>query len=142
MKTYMAKAGEVTRRWHLIDATDQVVGRLAARCATLLMGKHRPEYTPHVDTGDFIVVVNAAKLRFTGRKLQQKVYQRYSGYPSGLKQETAGSLMKRAPERVLKLAVKRMLPKSKLGRHMLSKLKIYAGADHPHAAQDPQPLAL
>jgi len=141
MKTYMAKPGEVTQQWHLVDATDQVVGRLATQCARILMGKHRPAYTPHLDTGDFIVVVNAAKLRFTGKKLDQKVYQRYSGYPSGLKEEKAGSLLKRDPRRLFELAVRRMLPKNKLARHMLTKLKVYAGPDHPHDAQEPQPLA-
>ena len=142
MKTYMAKPGEVTQQWHLVDAADKVLGRLATRLATILMGKHRPEYTPHVDTGDFVVVVNAAKIKVTGNKLQQKTYERYSGYPSGRKVTSLGEMLEKHPERVISEAVRRMLPKSKLGRAMLRKLKVYAGPDHPHEAQQPQPLEI
>jgi large subunit ribosomal protein L13 len=142
MKTYMAKPGQVEQNWWLVDASDQVVGRLATRLATILMGKHRATYTPHVDTGDFVVVTNAAKVRFTGNKWQTKVYQRYSGYPGGLKEETADALRRRKPEEILRQAVKRMLPKSDLGRKMLAKLKIYRDEKHRHQAQQPQPLEL
>lgn len=142
MKTYMAKPAQVEQHWWLVDATDQVVGRLATKLATILMGKHRPTYTPHVDTGDFVVVTNAEKVRFTGKKWQTKIYQRYSGYPGGLKEETAESLRRRKPEEILRQAVKRMLPKSNLGRKMLAKLKVYHGAKHPHQAQQPEPLEL
>ncbi len=141
VKTYMAKPGEVQQRWWLVDATDQVVGRLATDIAMVLMGKHRPTYTPHVDTGDFVVVVNAEKVVFTGRKWDQKVYTRYTGYP-GLKTEKAAEIRDRVPERILREAVRRMLPKNRLGRKMISKLKIYAGPDHPHQAQQPEPRPL
>lgn len=140
MKTYMAKPGEVDQQWWLVDATDQVVGRLASKLAVILMGKHRPTYTPHVDTGDFVVVTNAEKVCFTGRKWQTKIYQRYTGYPGGQRLETAEKLRQRKPEEILRQAVKRMLPKSHLGRRMLSKLKVYAGGKHPHQPQQPQPL--
>ena len=136
-KTYVAKPGEVEQKWHVIDATDLIVGRLASEIAVILMGKHRPEYTPHVDTGDFVVVVNAEKVRLTGKKWEQKRYTWYTGYP-GLREVTAGERLKRKPELVLEEAVRRMLPKSKLGRRMLSKLKVYAGPDHPHQPQQPQ----
>jgi len=139
-KTYVAKPGEVHQRWWVVDATDQVVGRLAVRIATILMGKDKPTYTAHVDTGDFVVVVNAGKVRFTGRKWQQKVYQRYSGYPGGLTEEPAEHLVKRKPCEILHEAVRRMLPKNRLARQMLSKLKLYAGPTHPHQAQQPEPL--
>ncbi|MCS7047062.1 MAG: 50S ribosomal protein L13, partial [Gemmataceae bacterium] len=142
MPTYMAKPGEVPRNWHLIDATDQVVGRLAVRIANILRGKHRPQYTPHVDTGDFVIVVNAAKVKFTGRKLEQKTYQRYSHYPGGLKIIPAKTLLEKHPERILENAVRRMVPRNKLGRAQLAKLKIYAGPDHPHQAQQPKELKL
>ena len=142
MKTFMAKPGQVEQQWWLVDARDQVVGRLATKLATLLMGKHRPTYTPHVDTGDFVVVTNVEKVRFTGRKWQTKIYQRYSGYPGGLREDTAEYLRQHKPQEILRLAVKRMLPKNNLGRKMLSKLKIYAGAEHPHQAQQPKPLEL
>ncbi len=136
-KTYMAKPGEVKRNWYVVDAKNAVVGRLASKIAVILMGKHRPTYTPHVDTGDFVIVTNVEQIEFTGKKWKEKTYARYSGYP-GLKVETAESLRKRLPERVLREAVRRMLPKNKLGRHMLAKLKIYTGADHPHQAQQPE----
>ena len=138
MATYMAKKGKIPQRWFLIDATDQVVGRLAVRVATILRGKHRPEYTPHVDTGEFVIVVNAAKLRFTGKKLQTKTYQTYSHYPGGLKVVSAKELMARRPERILMEAVRRMVPRTPLGRQQMTKLKIYAGPSHPHQAQEPQ----
>ena len=142
MKTYVAKPGEVAKTWYLVDATDHVVGRLAARLAMTLMGKDKPQYTAHVDTGDFVVVVNAEKVRFTGKKWQDKMYKRYTGYPGGLRQEPAGHLLKRKPTMILREAIRRMLPKNKLGRRMLSKLKLYAGPDHPHQAQQPVPMDL
>jgi large subunit ribosomal protein L13 len=142
MRTYMPKKGEIEQRWHLVDGEDQVVGRLASRLARVLMGKHRPEYTPHMDTGDYVVVVNAAKVRFTGRKAADKRYFHYTGYPGGLRERTVADLLERKPTDVLFLAVRRMLPKTRLGRQMIQKLKIYPGADHPHDAQQPQPLTL
>jgi large subunit ribosomal protein L13 len=140
MKTYTAKPGELVSHWHLVDATDKPVGRLAAQLATILMGKHRPTYTPHVDTGDFVVVVNAEKVRFTGTKWKTKQYKRFSGYPGGLRLEAAERLRDRRPTEILRLAVKRMLPKNRLAYQMIRKLKLYAGPDHPHQAQQPQPL--
>lgn len=136
-KTFVAKPGEIPQRWLLVDAKDKVVGRLASDIAVRLMGKHRPTYTPHVDTGDFVVVINADKIRFSGKKAEYKVYTRYSGYP-GLKVQTVRERLERYPERVLREAVRRMLPKNKLARKMLSKLKTYCGADHPHHAQQPE----
>jgi large subunit ribosomal protein L13 len=141
MKTYMAKPGEVEQKWHTIDAADQVVGRLASRIAVLLMGKHRPTYTPHVDTGDYVVVINAAKVKFSGKKLQQKEYRWYTGYP-GQKAITAETRLERKPELILREAVRRMLPKNKLAYKMINKLKIYRGAEHPHQAQQPAPVEL
>ena len=141
MKTYMARPGEVTPKWWLVDATDRVVGRLASDIAMILMGKHRPTYTPHVDTGDFVVVVNAEKVVFSGKKWDQKRYTWYTGYP-GLHVETAGHRLARKPGRILRDAVRRMLPKNKLATHMLQKLKIYAGDQHPHQAQQPEPIKL
>jgi large subunit ribosomal protein L13 len=138
----MAKKGEVEQRWHLVDGKDQVVGRVASRIARVLMGKHRPEYTPHIDTGDYVVVTNAAELRFTGRKDQQQRYFHYTGYPGGLRERTVSDLKEKKPEEILHLAVRRMLPKTRLGRQMIQKLKIYPGAEHPHEAQQPQPLTL
>ncbi len=140
MKTYLPR--EIHRNWWVIDATDQVLGRLASRIALLLMGKRKPEYTPHLDTGDFVVVVNAEKVRLTGKKLDQKMYYRHSGYPGGLKVRTARQMLQSHPERVIQLAVKRMLPKNRLGRRMLKRLKVYAGPVHPHAAQKPKFLDL
>ena len=142
MKTYMAKKGEFQRRWAHVDATDKILGRLATQIATVLMGKHRPTYTPHVDTGDFVVVTNASKIRVTGQKLDQKEYQRFSGYPGGLKRIPLRRMMEKKPGQVLRLAVRRMLPKGALGNKMLKKLKVYAGPDHPHQAQQPQELVL
>ena len=142
MSTFMAKKGEIEQRWFVIDATDQVVGRLAVRIADILRGKHRPIYTPHEDTGEFVVVINASKLRFTGKKLETKVYQSYSHYPGGLKIVPASEMLAKHPERVLEIAVRRMVPRTKLGRQQMSKLKIYAGPSHPHQAQQPQELKL
>ena len=141
MKTFMAKTGEVEHRWWLVDATDKVVGRLASDIAMVLMGKHRPTYTPHVDTGDYVVVINADKVRFTGKKWQQKIYRWYTGY-QGLKTETAEHRRDRKPELIVEEAVRRMLPKTRLGRVMLDKLKVYAGGEHPHQAQQPEPMVL
>src|SRR4051812_33558963 len=140
MKCYQAKAGELTPQWYVIDATDAVVGRLAAQIAPILMGKHRPTYTPHIDTGDYIIVTNVDKVVFTGNKWQQKSYQRYSGYPGGQKEEQAWKLFRRRPARILELAIQRMMPKNKIGRHMMGKLKLYVGPQHPHQAQQPIPL--
>jgi large subunit ribosomal protein L13 len=138
--TISAKKEEVQRDWHIVDATGQTAGRLFTRIASVLRGKHKPSYTPHVDTGDFVIVVNAEKIRFTGKKLDQKEYQRYSGYPGGRKTETARSLLNRRPVAVIETGVKGMLPKTKLGRAMFKKLFVYEGPDHPHQAQKPQPF--
>jgi large subunit ribosomal protein L13 len=140
MNCYQAKAGELDKTWFVIDATGMVVGRLAAQIAPILMGKHRPTYTPHIDTGDYVIVTNVDKVVFTGNKWQQKVYQRYSGHPGGQKEEAAWKLFQRHPERILQLAIQRMMPKNKIGRHMQSKLKLYSGSQHPHQAQGPVPL--
>jgi large subunit ribosomal protein L13 len=137
MKTWTPKQGEVERKWFVIDAKDKVLGRLAAESARILRGKHKPQYTPHADTGDFVIIINASQIRLTGKKLEQKTYYRYSGYPGGLKSIRADKLLKEKPEKMFKLAVKGMLPKNTLGRAQLSKLKIYAGETHPHAAQQP-----
>ena len=142
MTTYTAKAGQIQQGWYVVDAQDKVLGRLAVQIATRLRGKHKPEYTPHIDTGDFIVVVNAAKLRVTGRKDERKVYYRHSGYPGGLKETNFKKLQAKKPTRVLHLAVKGMLPKGPLGYAMLRKLKVYAGATHPHSAQQPKALEI
>ncbi|MBI1852025.1 MAG: 50S ribosomal protein L13 [Planctomycetes bacterium] len=138
MKTAMVKTGQANPRWLLVDATDQVLGRLAAKVAMVLMGKHRPTYTPHVDTGDFVVVVNAAKIRVTGRKREQENHQWYTGYPGGQRERSLGEMLDTRPDEVIQLAVRRMLPKSKLGRSMFTKLKVYAGTEHPHGAQRPE----
>jgi large subunit ribosomal protein L13 len=140
-KSYQAKAGELKAQWYVIDATDQVVGRLAAQIAPILMGKHRPTYTPHIDTGDYVIVTNVEKVVFTGDKWRQKSYVRYTGHPGGQKEEPAWKLVQRRPERILELAVRRMMPKNKIGRHMMSKLKLVVGPTHPHQAQQPIPLA-
>jgi large subunit ribosomal protein L13 len=142
MSTFMAKPGDVEQRWHLIDATDQVVGRLAVVIANILRGKHRPEYTPHQDTGEFVVVINAARVRFTGKKLLTKTYASYSHYPGGLKIVSAREVMEKHPERILEQAVRRMVPRNKLGRQQMTKLKVYGGPQHPHQAQQPQALKL
>ena len=140
MKTYSAKAGEVNRDWFVVDAADKTLGRLASEIAHRLRGKHKPEYTPHVDTGDYIVVINAEKVKVTGAKATDKMYHHHSGYPGGLKSMSFEKLIDRAPERVLLRAVKGMLPRNPLGRAMFKKLKVYAGSEHPHTAQQPQPL--
>lgn len=142
MRTFSAKPREIHRDWFVVDATDKVLGRLAAEIARRLRGKHKPEYTPHVDTGDYIVVVNAAKLRVTGTKAEQKIYYRHSGYPGGIYEDTFTRLQRRAPARVLEKAVKGMLPKGPLGYAMIKKLKVYAGVDHPHVAQQPKLLEI
>jgi large subunit ribosomal protein L13 len=142
MKTYHAKKEEVIRDWYLVDAEDKVLGRLACEIAHRLRGKHKPIYAPYMDTGDFVIVVNAGKISLTGKKLTDKVYYHHSGYPGGIKAITAGKLLKEKPEEVLRTAVKGMLPKNTLGRAMLKKLKIYAGGDHPHEAQCPRILDL
>ena len=142
-KTYMAKTGELTRKWFVVDISGKVLGRAATKIATVLMGKHRPEYTPHVDTGDFVIVINASKLRVTGNnKLTDKVYTRYSGYPSGLKTVTLEDMLAKYPERVVSQAVKRMLPKGRLGRSMLKKLKVFPGSEHCHQAQQPEEMKI
>ena len=140
LRSYCAKPGEVEQRWYHVDAADQVLGRLAVKVATVLMGKHKPTYTPHVDTGDFVVITNAARVRVTGSKAQTMSYPRYSYYPGGYKEIPYERMMQDHPERIVREAVRRMLPKSTLGRHMLAKLKVYACEDHPHAAQQPQPF--
>lgn len=142
MGTFSPKPGDIERRWHIVDADDQVLGRLASQIAQLLRGKHKPIYAPHVDTGDFVVVVNAEKIVLTGNKREQKIAYRHSGYPGGLKKTPYSTLLDTKPERAIQLAVKGMLPRNKLGRKMLTKLKVYAGTDHPHAAQQPQPFEI
>jgi large subunit ribosomal protein L13 len=137
MKTYSAKPHEVEQNWLLVDAEGQTLGRMAASIATRLRGKHKPEYTPHIDTGDFVVVINADKVKVTGNKAKGKIYHAHSGFPGGLKSISFEKLLDKAPERVIKLAVKGMLPKNPLGRAMFKKLKVYAGAEHPHGAQQP-----
>jgi large subunit ribosomal protein L13 len=151
-KSYLAKKETVRPEWFVVDADNQIVGRLATRLATILMGKHKPTYTAHVDTGDFVVVVNAEKVRFSGqpiadeshpyftKKMLTRTYEKYTGYPSGRQVHTAADLLKRKPEMILQEAVRRMLPKSKLGRQMLKKLKLYAGPEHPHQAQEPRDI--
>ncbi|HKF31032.1 MAG TPA: 50S ribosomal protein L13 [Jatrophihabitantaceae bacterium] len=141
MSTYTPKPGEVSRAWHVIDANDVVLGRLASQAAQLLRGKHKPQFARHVDTGDFVVVVNAEKVALTGQKRDDHRY-RHSGYPGGLSRRSVGELLERRPERVIELAVRGMLPKSSLGRKQLKKLKVYAGPNHPHAAQKPQPFEI
>ena len=142
MKTYSAKPGEITRDWYVVDAEGQILGRLATQIADRLRGKGKPGYTPHVDTGDFVVVVNAEKIAVTGTKLDSKIYYRHSGYPGGLKQRTLREQLDRRPTEVLRKAVKGMLPKNKLASQQITKLKIYAGPEHPHEAQNPRPLEL
>ena len=142
MKTFTAKNETVQRDWYLVDATGKTLGRLAAELAHRLRGKHKPVYTPHVDTGDYLVVVNAEKIAVTGNKLQDKMYHRFTGYVGNLKSESLAQALERHPERVLEIAVKGMLPKNTLGRAMYRKLKVYAGPNHPHTAQQPQPLEL
>lgn len=142
VKTYSAKPGEVERKWYLIDADGVILGRLASKCANILRGKEKPQYTPHVDTGDFVVVINAEKIRVTGGKELKKEYFRHSGFPGGLKSETLEEALAKHPERVIEHAVKGMLPKTTLGRAQGLKLKVYAGPDHPHAAQQPEKIEM
>ncbi len=140
MATPMAKKGEVERKWHLVDAQGKTLGRLATRVAVLLRGKNKPIFTPHVDAGDFVIVVNADKVVLTGKKLKDKLYIHHSGYPGGLKSISAEKLMQKKPERLISMAVQGMLPKNKLGRKLIKKLKVYTGANHPHEAQQPEAL--
>jgi large subunit ribosomal protein L13 len=142
MKTYNAKPGEIERRWYVVDADGQILGRLATQIADTLRGKGKPQYTPHVDTGDFVVVVNAEKIAVTGNKLEEKMYYRHSGYPGGLKSRPLRDELERRPTEVIRKAVKGMLPRNRLGRAQLRKLKIYAGPEHPHTAQAPEELKL
>lgn len=142
MKTAFAKKTEVTKKWYVVDAEGMVVGRLASRVALVLRGKHKPIYTPHVDTGDYVIVVNAEKVRFTGNKLEKKAYYHHTGYPGGIKKEMAKDIMKTSPERIIISAVRGMLPKNSLGRRQLKKLKVYRGPEHPHMAQKPEVLNL
>jgi large subunit ribosomal protein L13 len=142
VRTFSPKAADIQRQWHVIDASDVVLGRLASHVAILLMGKHKPIFAPHLDTGDFVIVVNASKVALTGNKLTDKRLYRHSGYPGGISSQTYGELLAKRPERLLESAVKGMLPKNSLGRNMLRKLKIYAGPDHPHEAQQPVPFTI
>ena len=142
MTTLSTRPADVTRQWRLVDASDLVLGRLASSVASVLRGKDKPEYTPHVDVGDFVVVVNAEKVRVTGNKREDKIYHRHSGYPGGIKSMSFRSLQERVPERIIELAVKGMLPRNPLGRQMARKLKVYAGPEHPHQAQQPQPMEI
>jgi large subunit ribosomal protein L13 len=142
MDTFFPKEGDLNRKWYVADAEDIVLGRLSAKIATVLRGKHKAIYTPHTDTGDFVIVINAEKVRMTGNKLEQKTYERYSGYPGGLRVQNAKALLASKPEEVIKLSVRGMLPKNVLGRQMIKKLKVYKGAEHPHKAQMPEMLDL
>ena len=142
MKTYQAKKEEVDRQWRLVNAEGKVLGRLASGVARMLRGKHKPVYTPHLDTGDFIIVVNSEKVSLTGKKMKDKIYYRYTGYPGGIKAVSAEKLLAKKPAEMIRMAVKGMLPKNSLGRQMLRKLKVYAGPDHPHKAQNPVPLEI
>jgi len=142
VRTYSPKANDITRQWHVIDASDVVLGRLASQVAVLLRGKHKPIFAPHVDTGDFVIVINAGKVALSGNKLEQKRVYRYSGYPGGLRSISYGELMEKRPERIVEKAVRGMLPKNSLGRQTLRKLKVYAGPDHPHSAQQPVPFEI
>jgi large subunit ribosomal protein L13 len=142
MKTYSAKKEDIERQWVVIDAQDQILGRLATRVATILRGKNKPIFTNHVDTGDFVIIVNAEKVRLTGNKLDAKMYYRHSGYPGGIKGMTAREMLVRKPEQVIKIAVKGMLPKNRLASQVITKLKVYAGPDHPHKAQQPEKIVI
>jgi large subunit ribosomal protein L13 len=142
VRTFSPKAADIQRQWHVIDASDVVLGRLASQTATLLRGKHKPIFAPHVDTGDFVIIVNAAKVSLSGNKLHDKMAYRHSGYPGGLRSMAYGELMAKSPERAVEKAVKGMLPKNALGRQMLRKLKVYAGPEHPHKAQTPVPFEI
>ena len=140
--TFMAKPDEIPAEWHVVDASGKVLGRLAARIATIIIGKHKPTFTPHVLSGDFVVVINAKDVALTGNKWNQKMYKHYTGYPGGLRQRSANEVRERNPEFMITEAVRRMLPKGRLGHKMITRLKVYAGAEHPHEAQNPQPLEL
>ena len=142
MATISAKKNEIERAWYIVDAENKVLGRLATQIATILRGKHKPLFTPHVDTGDFVVVINAEKIHLTGNKLDKKMYHRHSGYPGGIKSVSAGELLEKNPETIIKHAVKGMLPKNKLGREQFKKLKVYPGKEHPHTSQMPQELKM
>jgi len=142
VRTFTQKQEEIERDWYVVDAQDETLGRLASRIAPILKGKHKPSYTPHLDCGDFVIIVNAEKVRVTGRKLDQKFYHRHSGYPGGLTSISLRDQLAKHPERVLEAAIRGMLPKNKLGRRMIKKLKVYAGDEHPHQAQQPKPLEL
>ncbi|MBN2238539.1 MAG: 50S ribosomal protein L13 [Dehalococcoidales bacterium] len=139
MKTYSVKPSEIKREWHLIDATDQILGKLATQAANLLMGKHKPMFSRHIDTGDNVVIINAEKIKVTGKKLEQKIYYRHTGYPGGLKQETMGNLLQKHPERVVEHAVRGMIPHNKLGDQIIKKLRVYVGPEHPHKSQTDAP---
>ncbi len=138
MKTYSPKAADIDRKWHIVDASGQTLGRLASEVASILRGKHKPMFAPHMDTGDYVIVINASKIRLTGKKLTDKYHHHHSGYPGGIKSIPYGKLLEKQPEKVIELAVKGMLPHNKLGRVMFKKLKVYAGQEHPHEAQQPQ----
>jgi large subunit ribosomal protein L13 len=140
MKTYSAKPDDIERSWYVVDADGQTLGRMASQIATILRGKHKPIFTPHMDCGDYVVVVNAEKVHVTGNRLDDKMYYRHSGYPGGLKQRSLREMLQTRPEKVIEEAVRRMLPKNNLGRHMLKKLRVYAGPEHQHQAQHPEPL--
>ena len=142
MRTFTQKQEEIERNWYIVDAEGETLGRLASRIAPILKGKHKPVYTPHLDCGDFVIIVNAEKVRVTGRKMDQKLYHRHSGYPGGLRSISLKDQLAKHPERVLQAAIRGMLPKNRLGRRMLKKLKVYAGDSHPHQAQQPRPLEL
>jgi len=142
MRTWTVRPGDIKREWYVIDASDAVLGRLATKAASILRGKHRPQYTPHADCGDHVIIVNAEKVRLTGRKEDQKVYHRHTGYPGGLKTTSLKDMREQHPERIIEAAIRGMLPKNPLGRKMFTKLKIYAGNQHPHAAQQPKSLSI
>jgi large subunit ribosomal protein L13 len=142
MKTFSAKKEDIRPKWHMIDANGEILGRLAVTVAKVIRGKHKPTFTPHVDTGDFVIIINAHKVRLTGKKMKDKMYYRHTGYPGGIRSISAEKLLQKKPEEVLRKAIRGMLPKNSLGRHILKKAKIYASADHPHSAQQPVELVL
>ncbi|MFN2320125.1 MAG: 50S ribosomal protein L13 [Dermatophilaceae bacterium] len=142
MRTYTPKPGDITREWHVIDATDVVLGRLASQAATLLRGKHKPTFAPHIDTGDFVIIINADKVALTGAKAEKKLAYRHSGFPGGLRSQTYTELLAKSPEKAVEKAVRGMIPKTTLGRAQMTKLKVYVGSDHPHAAQQPKPFEI
>ena len=142
MRTYTPKPGDITREWHVIDATGVVLGRLASQAATLLRGKHKPTFAPHIDTGDFVIIINADKVALTGAKAEKKLAYRHSGFPGGLRSQTYAELLEKSPEKAVEKAVRGMIPKTTLGRAQMTKLKVYAGSEHPHAAQQPKPFEI